>query len=196
MSKAVHLCSCLLFLCSFNHSHFLWWIYFQTLFSCWNMFWNFLLGPAVELIKKAFALYFSSNPFFRLQPAVPVIFLTVPCLVHYHTSLVRANEEKSHSTSAHSILMYIQSGSVRSVGEEQGSLPCNISPVSKQQINNACILHQSPPCGILIGTFGLRSAEWHFTATRCLTTPFVVPSLWIDTGLVSQLQRHRAGKCE
>lgn len=49
-----------LFLCSFNHSHFLWWIHFQILFSCSNMFWNVPLS----LIKKAFALGFSSNHFF------------------------------------------------------------------------------------------------------------------------------------
>lgn len=28
-----------------------------------------------------------------------------------------------------------------------------------------------------IADFGLRSAEWHFTATRCLTTLLVVTSL-------------------
>lgn len=33
-----------------------------------------------------------------------------------------------------------------------------------------------------IADFGFSSAEWHFTATRCLTTPLVVTSLnghWI-----------------
>lgn len=50
----------------------------QPHFSCWNVFWNFLRGFAGKRTKKAFALCFFSNLFSRLQPAVQVIFLTVP----------------------------------------------------------------------------------------------------------------------
>ena len=83
------------------------------------------------------------------------------------------------------------------------NLPCNIF-LPRAKAADQSRLHPTSlsPCGILIGTFGLRSAEWHFTATRCLTTPAVVPALsghwaalsalkaqswkmWIDSGSLS-----------
>lgn len=124
----------------------------ETLFSCWNIFWNFPLCLTVKLIKKAFALDLSPLSFFH---NLRVIFLTVLCW--YITILALSELMRRWATLQHSQHTDVYSEWLNVVGgDEQTVCLVPFLPVSKQKINNACILHHYGPWGYWLGRCWLR----------------------------------------